>query len=131
MRNLINTGEITYVDAHLSHNAELVRQGIIGPIKHLIFEACAITEDGLIIPTTSVGNSPIFAEYAENIIIELNISHPEALIGIHDIYVPGEQGKREAIPMTNAEQRIGEIGIKVDPRKSKQSLFLKSQMLLH
>ena len=35
-RNLVNSGGITYVDAHLSHNAELVRQGIIGPIKHAI-----------------------------------------------------------------------------------------------
>ena len=117
IRNLINTGEITYVDAHLSHNAELVRQGIIGPIKHAIIEAVAITEDGYIIPTTSVGNSPIFVEYAENVIIELNISHPESMIGIHDIYVPGEQGKREPIPMTHPEQRIGSIGIKVDPAK--------------
>ena len=29
IRNLINSGEVSYVDAHLSHNAELVRQGII------------------------------------------------------------------------------------------------------
>ena len=117
IRNMINTGDVTYVDAHLSHNAELVRQGIIGPIKHAIIEAVAITEDGMIIPTTSVGNSPIFVEYAENIIIELNLAHPEALIGLHDIYIPGEQGQREAIPMTDAKQRIGTIGIKVDPAK--------------
>ena len=95
IRNLINKGDVTYVDAHLSHNAELVRQGIIGPIKHAIIEATAITEDGYIIPTTSVGNSPIFAQYAENIIVELNISHPESMIGIHDIYVPDKQGERQ------------------------------------
>ncbi len=117
MRGLINTGEISYVDAHLSHNAELVRQGIIGPIKHAIIEAVAITEDGFLVPTTSVGNSPIFAEYAENIIVELNISHPLSMIGIHDIYVPGEQGQREPIPVTNADQRIGTKGIKIDPSK--------------
>ena len=117
IRTQINSGDILYVDAHLSHNAELVRQGIIGPIKHLILEAAAITEDGFIIPTTSVGNSPVFAEYAESIIVELNISHPESLIGIHDIYVPGPQGEREAIPMTDAVKRIGDIGIKVDPAK--------------
>lgn len=119
IRGQINTGDVLYVDAHLSHNAELVRQGIIGPIQYLIIEAAAITEDGLIIPTTSVGNSPIFAEYAENIIVELNIAHPESLIGIHDIYVPKAQGEREPIPLTNATQRIGEIGIKVDPAKIK------------
>lgn len=117
IRNLINSGDVSYVDAHLSHNAELVRQGIIGPIKHLIIEAVAITEDGLIIPSNSVGNSPIFAQYAENIIVELNLSHPESLIGIHDIYVPKAQGEREPIPMTDITQRIGEIGIRVDPAK--------------
>ncbi|KGR75871.1 succinate CoA transferase [Ureibacillus manganicus] len=119
IRNQINTGDVLYVDAHLSHNAELVRQGIIGPISYLILEATAITEDGMIIPTTSVGNSPIFAEYAENIIVELNVSHPESLIGIHDIYVPAPQGEREPINMTNPKQRIGEVGIKVDPAKIK------------
>ncbi|HWL22727.1 MAG TPA: succinate CoA transferase [Ureibacillus sp.] len=119
IRGQINSGDVLYVDAHLSHNAELVRQGIIGPIQYLIVEAAAITEDGLIIPTTSVGNSPIFAEYAENIIVELNIAHPESLIGIHDIYVPKAQGERDPIPLTDATQRIGEIGIKVDPAKIK------------
>ena len=59
--------------------AELVRQGIIGPIDYAIIEAAAITEDGLLIPTTSVGNSPIFVQQAKNIIIELNMTHPEAL----------------------------------------------------
>ncbi len=75
LRNLINKGEVLYVDAHLSHNAELVRQGIIGPIDFAIIEATAITKDGLLVPTTSVGNSPIFATYAKNIIIELNLAH--------------------------------------------------------
>ncbi|WP_107838662.1 succinate CoA transferase [Metasolibacillus meyeri] len=126
IRNLINTGDVTYVDAHLSHNAELVRQGIIGPIKHLIIEAVAITEDGLIVPTNSVGNSPIFAQYAENIIIELNISHPESLIGIHDIYIPGEQGSREPIPMTDVQQRIGEIGIRV-PLEKIQAIVISEE----
>ncbi|KYG89636.1 succinate CoA transferase [Metasolibacillus sp. FSL H7-0170] len=126
IRNLINSGQVTYVDAHLSHNAELVRQGIIGPIKHLIIEAVAITEDGLIIPTNSVGNSPIFAQYAENIIVELNISHPESLVGIHDIYIPGEQGAREPIPMTNIQQRIGEIGIRV-PLEKIQAIVISEE----
>ena len=127
IRNMINAGEITYVDAHLSHNAELVRQGIIGPIKHAIIEATAITEDGMIIPTTSVGNSNIFVDYAENVIIELNLAHPESMIGIHDIYTPAEQGKREPIPMTNAEQRLGTIGIKVDPAKI-QAIVISEEM---
>ena len=28
IRNMINTGEILYADAHVSHNAELIRKGL-------------------------------------------------------------------------------------------------------
>ncbi|MBM7608530.1 succinyl-CoA:acetate CoA-transferase [Lysinibacillus composti] len=117
IRNLINKGEILYVDAHLSHNAELVRQGIIGPIDFAIIEATAITEDGLIIPTTSVGNSPIYAKYAKNIIVELNVAHSDTLVGVHDIFIPEEQGDRQPIQLLKAKDRIGEIGIRVEPEK--------------
>lgn len=119
IRNLINKGEILYVDAHLSHNAELVRQGIIGPLNFAVIEATAITADGYIIPTTSVGNSPIYAKYADSIIVELNIAHSDSLIGVHDIYIPENQGERGHIPLLKAEDRIGEIGIKIDPEQIK------------
>ncbi|GEK33594.1 acetyl-CoA hydrolase/transferase family protein [Kurthia sibirica] len=119
IRTLINTGDVLFADMHLSHGAEQFRQGIFGPVKYAIIEAAAITEDGYLIPTTSVGNSPIICDVAENIIIELNISHPESIIGLHDIYVPAEQGEREAIPLTKASDRIGTKGIKIDPSKIK------------
>ncbi|MFJ8236228.1 acetyl-CoA hydrolase/transferase family protein [Ureibacillus sp. NPDC094379] len=126
IRNLINKGEILYVDAHLSHNAELVRQGIIGPIDFAIIEATAITEDGLIIPTTSVGNTPIYAKYAKNIIIELNVAHSETLVGVHDIFIPEEQGERQPIQLLKAKDRIGEIGIRVEPEKI-QAIVVSNQ----
>lgn len=119
IRNKINSGEITFVDAHLSHNAELVRQGIIGPIDFAIIEATAITEDGLLIPTTSVGNSPIFVQEANQIIIELNIAQLDALEGVHDIFVPGPQGKRDPIQLQDVSDRLGTIGIPLDLDKVK------------
>ncbi len=119
IRTLINKGEVLFADMHLSHSAEQYRQEIFGPIKYAILEASAITEDGYLIPTTSVGNNPIIADVAENIIIELNIAQPESLIGIHDIYVPEEQGKRQPIPLTHVSDRIGTKGIKLDPSKVK------------
>lgn len=119
IRGLINSGQVLYADAHLSHNAELVRQGIIGPIDYLIIEATLITEEGHIVPTTSVGNSPIFAQYAKNIIVELNVAQPADLEGLHDIYIPDVQGKREPIPLTDASTRIGTTAIHVDPEKIK------------
>ena len=117
MRNKINTGEMYYIDQHLSHTGEEVRKGSLGKIDYAIIEAAAITEDGLIIPTGSVGNSPIFVEKAENVIIELNTTAPKAYEGLHDIYVLDEQGERKEIPMYSVSDRIGEIGIRVDPDK--------------
>src|SRR5699024_2813659 len=119
MRGKINNGEMYYIDQHLSHTGEEVRKGSLGDIDYAIIEAAAITEDGLIIPTGSVGNSPIFVEKAESVIIELNTTAPKAYEGLHDIYVLDEQGKRKEIPMYSVSERIGEKGIKVDPAKVK------------
>ena len=41
------------MDQHLSHTAELLRADVLD-IDFAILEAVAITEDGMIIPTTSV-----------------------------------------------------------------------------
>lgn len=117
MRNKINAGEILYIDQHLSHTAEEVRKGSLGDIDYAIIEAAAITEDGLVIPTGSVGNSPIFVEKAEHVIIELNVTAAPEYEGLHDIYVLAEQGERREIPMYSVGDRIGEVGIKVDPSK--------------
>lgn len=120
MRGKINAGEMYYIDQHLSHVAEEVRKGTLGKIDYAIIEAAAITEEGYIIPTGSVGNSPIFVEKAENVIIELNTSAPSAYEGLHDIYVLNEQGSnRREIPLYSVGERIGEAGIKVDPAKVK------------
>lgn len=119
MRKSINNGDMLFVDQHLSHTAELVRSGVIGPIDYAIVEAVAITEDGMIIPTTSVGNSNIFVQYAKHVIVELNVKHPLSFEGIHDIYTPAVQGERDPIPLTSVEQRIGTKGIPVDIDKIK------------
>jgi succinyl-CoA:acetate CoA-transferase len=117
MRKAINKGEILYVDNHLSQTPEWIRQGAIDPIDFAILDAVAITEDGLIIPSTSVGNNLIFAQFAKKVIVEVNLAHPESLIGIHDCYAPAKQGERGPIPITKVDDRIGEIGIRVDPEK--------------
>ena len=119
MRKKINSGEILFVDQHLSHTAELVRQGVLGEIDFAIVEAVAVTEGGLIIPTTSVGNSDVFVEHAKQVIIELNIAQPLALQGLHDVYTMKKQGERDPIPLTAVEQRMGQAGILVDPAKVK------------
>jgi len=119
MRNKINAGELLFVDQHLSETAELIRADVLQPIDYAIVEAVAVTEEGLIIPTMSVGNSNVFVEHAKNVIIELNLAQPRELEGVHDIYTPARQGHRLPIPLTSAEQRIGRSGIPVDPEKVK------------
>ncbi|WP_249869493.1 acetyl-CoA hydrolase/transferase family protein [Oceanobacillus saliphilus] len=123
MRKAINSGEHLFVDQHLSHTSELLRADVIDRVDYAILEAISITEDGFIIPSTSVGNSLSFAETAENIIIELNLAQPEALEGLHDIYSPGKQGEREPIPLTKVDQRIGTLGIPLDKKKLKGIVF--------
>lgn len=75
------------------------------------------------IPTTSVGNSLTFAKHAKNIIIEINMSQSPLLEGVHDLYDPGQQGKREPIPLKKVDERIGTIGIPVDINKVKGIVF--------
>ncbi|WP_374058335.1 acetyl-CoA hydrolase/transferase family protein [Bacillus aquiflavi] len=119
MRSKINKGDMYFVDQHLSHCAEWIRTNVWEPIDFAIVEALSISEDGMIIPTTSVGNSSIFVENAKAVIIELNTTQPLALEGLHDIYEAGPQGNRNPIPITKVSDRIGTIGIPVDPDKIK------------
>lgn len=123
MRKKINEGEMLFVDHHLSHTAEWIRTNVIEPIDFAIIEALAITEDGMIIPTTSVGNSSVFAKHARNIIVEINTSQPELFEGIHDIYDTGIQGERGPIPLTKVDDRIGTPGIPVDLDKVRGIVF--------
>lgn len=123
MRKKINEGEFFFVDHHLSHTAELVRANVLEPIDYAILEAVSITEDGLVIPTTSVGNSLTFATHAKNIIIEINMSQTPLLEGLHDLYDPGKQGERDPIPLKNVADRIGTKGIPVEVEKVKGIVF--------
>lgn len=123
MRRKINEGEILYTDHHLSHTAEWIREGVITPIDYAIIEAISITKDGMIIPTTSVGNSAIFAQYAKNVIVEINTEQPERLYRIHDIYDTGTHEGRNPIPLSHVADRIGTTGIPVDMEKIKGIVF--------
>ena len=116
MRGHINNGDVGFIDQHLSITSEYVRQGAMN-IDVAIIEATAITEDGYLIPTSSVGNSPIYVASADKVIIELNVAAPAELEGLHDIYVPEKQGERGPIPIMHANDRVGAKGIKLDMTK--------------
>ena len=117
LRAAINRGEVMFVDQHLSETVEHLRSGQLGPMDYAIIEATAITEDGGIVPTTSVGNSTSFAALAEKLIIEINLSQPLELEGLHDIYVPTSRPTRQPIPIVACNSRIGLSAMRVDPAR--------------
>ncbi|KMP70595.1 acetyl-CoA hydrolase [Bacillus cereus] len=122
MRKGINNGDFLFVDQHLSHTAELLRADVMD-IDFAILEAVAITEEGMIIPTTSIGNSLAFSLNAKSIIIEMNMAQSTQLEGLHDLYEPGKQGERLPIPLVKTDDRIGTIGIPIDVEKVKGIVF--------
>lgn len=117
LRKKINDGQVMFIDQHLSETVEQLRAGSLPAIDIAVIEAAAITEEGHIIPTMSVGNTASFAEQARQIIIELNTSVPAELEGFHDIYLPEHRPGRLPIPLVTTDQRIGSTAIKVDPAR--------------
>ena len=117
LRRKINDGEVMFIDQHLSETAEQLRSHSLHAIDVAVIEAVAITADGAIVPTMSVGNSASFAQQATKIIIELNLSAPLALEGLHDIYVPSDRPRRAPIPLVNPWDRIGDTAIRIDPSR--------------
>ncbi len=117
LRKAINTGKVHYIDMHLSHVAQQVRYGFFGELDVCIIEVCAITEDGHLVPTTAIGNSPVFVSQAKKVIVEVNVSQPLELEGMHDIYEPACPPHRQPIPITSAGDRIGTPYIPCDRDK--------------
>ena len=117
LRKKINDGTIKYVDMHLSHSSQQIKAGFLGPVDIAIVEAIGIDEKGNIIPSTSVGNSNIYVEKADKVIVEINTSQPMDLEGVHDIYDIPLPPHREPIPLTKVDQRIGTPYIPCDPKK--------------
>lgn len=116
-RDGINAGHIKYQDMHLSHVPQFIEYGFFGNIDVAIIEAIAITEDGNIIPSTSVGISPQAVSEADFVIIEINTSQSMDLEGVHDIYMTKKPPFREPIPITHSGDRIGTPYIVCDPSK--------------
>ncbi|HJV00399.1 MAG TPA: acetyl-CoA hydrolase/transferase family protein [Burkholderiaceae bacterium] len=117
LRRKINSGEVMFIDQHLSETAEQLRSGDLHGIDIAVVEAVAITPDGGIVPTMSVGNSASFVQQARQVIVEINLSAPLALEGLHDIYLPAARPHRGAIPMLTPWQRIGSTTIPLDPER--------------
>lgn len=117
LRKAINNGEVMFIDQHLSETVEQLRNKQLTKPDIAVIEAVAITEEGHIVPTTSVGNSASFAIFAKKVIIEINMLHDPKLEGLHDIYIPSYRPTRTPVPLVKVDDRIGSTAIPIDPAK--------------
>lgn len=117
MRRLINEDKVAYCDLHLSQVPFWLRQGYLGHVDLAIVEAAAIDEWGNIIPTASVGCTNALVECADRVIVEVNLTQPAGLEGMHDIYSLAPPPGTKPIPITHPGDRIGTPYIPCPPEK--------------
>ncbi len=117
-RARINSGDMDYIDVHLSHVAPLVWEGFFGKLDVAVVEVTGITEDDRLIPSSSIGNNKTYLDNADRIILEVNSWQSMDLEGMHDIYYGTRlPPNRTPVMMTTAADRIGEQYFRVDPDK--------------
>jgi succinyl-CoA:acetate CoA-transferase len=117
VRRLINAGKIRYVDYHLSQIPQYFKFGFIPRPTVAVIEACRVTDDGKVFLTMSGGMSATYMQLAERIIIELNQSYGDRLVGLHDVYTPEPPPHRHPLLIHHPGDRIGATYVQVDPRK--------------
>lgn len=117
LRKAINRGEVMFIDQHLSEMAESLRGQQMASVDCAIIEAIAITEEGHIVPTTSVGNSASFVQQAKQIIVEINQTVNPAMEGLHDVYLLEDRPNRGSVNVFDCKSRVGTPYIPTDPDK--------------
>ena len=97
-----------YIDIHLSHVAQMVWEGFFGPLDVALIEVSGITEDGRVIPSSSVGNNKTWIDRAKKVILEVNSGQSEGFHGMHDVYYgTALPPHRKPVPITHPGDRIG------------------------
>ena len=117
-RAKINAGLMDYTDLHLSHVAQMVWEGFFGHMDVAVIEVAGITEEGELIPSSSVGNNKTWIDQADKVILEVNSAQPIELEGMHDIYygtaLPPD---RKPLQITHPADRIGVPYLHCPPEK--------------
>jgi len=107
-REKINSGQMDYMDIHLSHVAQMVWEGFFGPLDVALIEVSGITEDGRVIPSSSVGNNKTWIDRAKKVILEVNSQMSEDFHGMHDVYYgTALPPHRKPVHITHPGDRIG------------------------
>jgi len=106
-REKINFGKIEYVDMHLGLVSQVLSSGFLGKLDMAVIEITGITEDGRLIPATSVGNNQSFIDNAREVILEVNSYHSLDMEGMHDIYELPMPPNRSPLMISSPGDRIG------------------------
>ncbi|GMA20745.1 hypothetical protein [Arsenicicoccus piscis] len=106
-RAKINSGDIDYVDIHLSHLNQYVEHGFMGRLDFAVVEVTAITPGGRLVPSASVGCNRTYLDKADKIILEVNAWQPAEIEGVHDIWRNETIPNRHPVPILHPGDRIG------------------------
>jgi acetyl-CoA hydrolase len=117
LRKKINAGEVHFVDMHLSMLPQQVRYGFFGSIDVAIVEAVDVTPGGAVVLSAGVGAANTYLRVAKKILIEVNAHHPQALLGMHDIFEPQDPPGRMELHIDHPSDRVGSPVCLVDPKK--------------
>ncbi len=113
----INSGDVHYVEQQMHKMPRLLRDGHFGRIDVAVVEALGFTDDGELVPTSSIGMVHHLMQAAERIVIEVNAAQPEILGNLHDVWIPPVFPHTEPVPLVHPGQRIGTGSVPVDMRK--------------
>ena len=117
-RQKINDGKMEYMDIHLSHVAQHAWSGFFGKLDIAVIEVVGITEDGRLIPSSSIGNNKTWIDQADKVILEVNHGQSAGLEGMHDVYYgTALPPRRKPIPITKPDERFGEKYLMCPPEK--------------
>lgn len=111
LRQCINSASVAYADQHLGKLPQLVHEGIFGRPDFAVLECAGLTENGEIIPTLSVGATNTFVECAERVLLEINLSCPIQIRGLHDIFRLGAPPFSATPSICSAGERLGREAI--------------------
>lgn len=107
MRQAINRGDVAFADYHVSQFAPLLRHHFIASPDVAIVEVTGITKEGNLIPATSIGTMETMVQSSKKVIVEVNVTQPRGLEGMHDVYEPKDAPYTEPIPIRHVGDRIG------------------------
>lgn len=116
LRNAINDGTIAYSDVHISQFPMNMNQRT-GPRTDIaLIECSAVSEDGLYLAAAG-GTADAAVRTADKVIVEVNMTLPEGLVGMHDIFEIGIPPNAKVISITDPRDRIGTPYIPCPPEK--------------